>query len=231
MKQDVIFEGRTVEEAISNGCEKLGLEREEVEVEVLEVPSKGFLGFGASVAKVKVSFEDVAEEKPAIVKAEEFLLELLKKMGADEPSLDIKERDGKIYIEIKGKELGYLIGRHGETLDAIQYLVSVVSNRGCDEGKFVRIVLDVENYRAKREDTLRNLAKRYAVQAIRTKRSITLEPMTPYERSIIHSAIDGYKDISTHSVGVEPRRCVVIQYQTAFKDKTFPQQGSTYSNQ
>ena len=153
------------------------------------------------------SFRSLTEDSPAGI-AHAFLMELTKLMGVD-VTIDMgTDAEGNVYGFINGDTLGILIGRRGETLDAVQYLTSLKVNRG-REG-YTRVTLDTENYRAKREDTLIRLANRMANRALRTGRKVSLEPMNPYERRIIHYALQGTEGVTTHSEGEEPNRHVVI---------------------
>lgn len=196
--------GKTVEEAIALALEELEVSREEVEVEIMEEGTKGVLGlFGNKEAKVKVTV--IADAK---ADAGNFIGDILDKMDI-EATVSVSETEEAVKVEISGDNVGLLIGRRGETLDAIQYLTSLVVNKDKDE--FKRVIVDVENYRQKREDTLIALAYRMADKVEKYKKSVTLEPMTPYERRIIHSALQERFTIETISVGEEPNRKVVIR--------------------
>jgi spoIIIJ-associated protein len=204
MKHEVVATGKTVEDAIKSACAMLGAEREKVEVEILELPSKRLLGFlGASDAKVKVTYAETIEER-----AKNYLTGILDKMNLGVVEIDTNETDEGIFFNLKGEGLGIIIGHRGETLDAIQYLVSLVANRG--EDKYRRITIDTGDYRKKRENTLTSLARRIAQSAVKTHRSTTLEPMNPYERRIIHNAVQEIKGATSWSVGEDPNRRVVI---------------------
>ncbi len=195
---------KTVEEAIALALEELEVSREEVEVEIIEEGTKGVLGlFGNKEAKVKVTV--IADAK---ADAGNFIGDILDKMDI-EATVSVSETEEAVKVEISGDNVGLLIGRRGETLDAIQYLTSLVVNKDKDE--FKRVIVDVENYRQKREDTLIALAYRMADKVEKYKKSVTLEPMTPYERRIIHSALQERFTIETISVGEEPNRKVVIR--------------------
>jgi spoIIIJ-associated protein len=194
--------GKTVEEAIEMGLQQLGAPREEVEIEVLEVGSRGFLGLGAKQARVRLLWrQDVARV------ATEFLAEVFRLLGVNART-EVSEKDGYVYIGCRGRGLGVLIGRRGETLDALQYLVNLVVGRRV--GRRARIILDVENYRRRREDTLIRLARRLSEKVKRTGSRIVLEPMNPHERRIIHMALQGDDQVYTFSEGEEPFRKVVI---------------------
>ncbi|MBC7336415.1 MAG: protein jag [Clostridia bacterium] len=194
--------GKTVEEAIAAGLRELGAPREEVEVEVVDAGTKGFLGLGARLARVRLKWEqDVGRL------AVEFLQEVCRALGV-QVRTEVSERDGYLYLGCRGRGLGVLIGRRGETLDALQYLVNLAVRRRV--GKQVRIVLDVEGYRQRREDTLVRLARRLSEKVKRTGGRVVLEPMSPHERRIIHTALQGDTQVCTFSEGEEPYRKVVI---------------------
>jgi len=201
--KEQIETGKTVEQAIQAACEKLGLSSDEVQYEVLEMPKKGFLGFGASMARVRVY-----KEYSKSAKAAEYLKEVLNAMGFPNVEIDIKEEEQSALLMLKGDGLGVVIGRRGETLDALQYLSGLVANKM--EGEYYRITLDSGNYREKREKTLEELARKLANNAVRTGRSSTLEPMNPYERRIIHAAVQQVPGATSSSIGGEPNRRIVI---------------------
>jgi len=204
MKHEATATGRTVEEAIQAACDKLGVERDKIEFEIIDLPSKRLLGLlGASEAKVKVVFDESVEER-----AKSFLSELLDKMDLPGVLIDSDDREDSIMMNLEGEGLGLIIGHRGETLDALQYLVSLVANKG--EEQYKRITVDTGNYREKREKTLVTLARRIAINAVKTRRNTTLEPMNPYERRIIHTAVQEIRGASSWSVGEEPNRRVVI---------------------
>lgn len=193
----------TVEEAIEIALMELNANELEVEIEVLEESKKALFGlFGGKNAKVKVTKRINVEDS-----AKQFLMSLLDKMGID-TSLTVKLKQNSLFIDMAGKEMALLIGRRGQTLDSLQYLVSLVVNKERDE--YLRVILDTENYRQKRKDTLEKLAFKLANRAKKIKKDITLEPMNPYERRIIHSALQNNKFVSTKSEGDEPYRKVVI---------------------
>jgi len=194
---------RTVEEAVALAVEELGVDRERVRVEVLEEGARGFLGIiGGRAARVRVSVEEsVCEKAVRLVRDVVDAMEL----GAE---IATREEGDTVYISLEGKNLGVLIGRRGETLNALQYLVNVAVNRNCADRK--RVVLDIEGYRKKREETLQRLALRLAEKARRRGRSVVLEPMNPQERRIIHMTLRGRNDIYTFSEGEEPFRKIVI---------------------
>lgn len=194
---------KTIAEAISSALRELNTTRDRVEVEVLEEPSKGLFGlFGNKLAKVRVTVKD-----DPIEKATKFLEKVLDSMKIP-AVLKTKLSNNSLHIEIIGKDAAILIGRRGQTLDSIQYLVSLVVNSG--DSDYVRVIIDTENYRKKREQTLIKLANKLAYKVKKYKKSITLDPMNPYERRIIHSALQNNPYIGTKSQGEEPNRKVVI---------------------
>ncbi len=204
VKYEAIAAGRTVDEAINAACEKLGMEREQVEVEILELPSKRLLGLlGGSGAKVRVWHEESASAR-----AKTYLSEILEHMDLGATEITEEESEEGVVFDIEGDGMGVIIGHRGETLDALQYLTSLVANRG--EEAYRRVTLDTGGYRKKREQTLEALAKRIAQNAVRTRRSTTLESMNPYERRIIHTAVQEVKGATSWSVGEDPNRRVVI---------------------
>ena len=200
--------GKTEEEAIASALEQLGLSRDEVSVEILERAKSGFLGIGASPAVVRVSYEVVDTQRD---KVERYLRGLLDCMGVD-AQIEITERsNGGLTANLSGNGMGAVIGRRGETLDAIQHLVNYSVNRGND--KRMHISVDAENYRSKREESLVHLAEKMAAKAVKYKRSMALEPMNSYERHVIHTALQNYEGVSTSSTGTEPNRRVVVSYE------------------
>ncbi|WP_430884510.1 RNA-binding cell elongation regulator Jag/EloR [Fusibacter sp. JL216-2] len=195
--------GKTVEEALELALIALDTTRDQVEYEVLEEPAKAFLGiFGGSEAKIRAT-----KIKHVDQVAMDFLQSVLDEMNV-EAEFNV-HFDGKdLSIEMSGTEMALLIGRRGQTLDALQYLVSLIVNK--DREDYVRVILDTENYREKRRATLEKLAKRLARKAKKTRKDIVLEPMNPYERRIIHSTLQGNPYVSTKSEGEEPFRKVII---------------------
>lgn len=203
--KSVEISAQSVEEAIELALVELEANELEVDIEVLEEPKKALLGlFGGKNAKVRV----VKRVSPDMI-ANDFLKTLLVKMNI-EGKITIKQKQNNLYIDVVGNEMALLIGRRGQTLDSIQYLISLVVNKGRDE--YLRVILDTENYRQKRKDTLERLAHKLASKAKKIKKDISLEPMNPYERRIIHSALQNNKAVSTKSDGDEPYRKVVIIY-------------------
>lgn len=199
--------GKTVDEAIQAALEELGVKREEAKIEVLDEGAKGFLGIlGARPARVRVTVDNSLDAK--VNAAREFLAGLLERMNVSaEIETEIGE-DQLVYIRMSGRRMGVVIGRRGQTLDAIQYLVNLVANKL--PGPRARIVLDAEGYRDKRAETLRNLATRLAAKAKSERRKTVLEPMNALERRIVHLALADDTEVETRSEGEEPYRRVVI---------------------
>jgi len=195
--------GKTVQDAISLALAELNADIEDVDVEVLEEGSKGIFGIiGSKLARVRVTLKE-SSSKVAI----EFLQKVFQKMGVS-AEIEAEEYDDTLFLEIKAEDSGIIIGRRGETLDALQYLVSLVVNKNKENYK--KVSIDIENYRHKREETLVRLANRLAERVVKYKKSITLEPMNPYERKVIHSTLQDNKYVETYSVGNDPNRKVVI---------------------
>ena len=210
MQNSIEVTGKTEDEAIASALRQLNLQRDEVSIEIVERAKSGFLRIGASPAVVKVIYEvpDKASNGDVEQRAREFLEGLLTRMGIS-ADIGIKTRDdGAITIELSGAGMGAIIGRRGETLDAIQHLTNYAVNRGTDERTHISI--DAENYRSKREESLEHLAEKMAAKALKYRRSMALEPMNSYERHVIHTALQNYEGVTTCSTGVEPNRRVVI---------------------
>jgi spoIIIJ-associated protein len=207
LKQEIIITGKTVELALKEAAEKLGISEDKLTYEVVDNEKPGFLGIGSAPAKVKITY---TRDGDAVAK--EFIEKLMRDMEIDaETELVVLKKSDRM-INIKGDAAGVLIGHHGETLDALQYLVNLAANkREEDESRdYVHITVDIENYRAKREATLRSLARRMAERVKKYKKSVMLEPMPPNERRIIHSEIQLIDGVSTNSIGVDNNRRVVI---------------------
>lgn len=200
---------KTVNEAITEACRKFGVTSDRLDYEVKDEGASGFLGIGSrpAVIRAAVKLEEVSVEDVA----KNFLKEVFSAMNM-EVSVEVKyDEEGKTMdIELSGNEMGVLIGKRGQTLDSLQYLVSLVVNRETEE--YIRVKVDTEDYRKRRRETLENLAKNIAYKVKKTKRAVSLEPMNPYERRIIHSVLQNDKYISTHSEGDEPFRRVVVTY-------------------
>lgn len=201
------FSAKTVSEAITDACQQFGVTSDRLDYEVVDEGSSGFLGIGSKPAIIKAA---VKEEEVSIEgKAEKFLNEVFAAMGIA-AAVDVKYDEVKeeMDIDLNGEDMGVLIGKRGQTLDSLQYLVSLVVNKETDD--YIRVKLDTENYRERRKETLENLAKNIAYKVKRTRRPVSLEPMNPYERRIIHSALQNDKYVTTYSEGEEPFRKVVV---------------------
>ena len=207
MKKELIVTAKTVEEAKAKAAAELGVAVEEIEFEILEEGKRGFLGIGATDAKVSATYT---------VKGADIAVEFIRKLVSDmELELAIKSKPGNnedTVITVDGEGAGVLIGHHGETLDAIQYLANLAANKKVkgEKREHTKITLDIEGYRAKREEALRALARRMAAKVIKAKKSVMLEPMNPYERRIIHSEVQNIEGVSTNSIGSENNRRVVM---------------------
>ncbi len=207
MIREAIVTGLTLDAAIDKGCEELGIAREDCSVEVLEREKKGMFGKIKTEAKIRVYIEE-PDENEKLILAKEYLLELLEGLGVENAVLQVEEKENAAVITIDGENLGTIIGRRGETLDALQYLTSLVCNRA--KGDYYKISLDCCGYREKREETLKELANKIAKQVLRTGRNSVLEPMNPYERRIIHAVISEIEGVSSKSIGEDPNRKVVV---------------------
>ena len=196
--------GKTIDEAVNAALLELNADRESVEIEVINEGKRGILGIGSENAVVRVKMEETPLQK-----AEKYVKSVMEKFGI-EAEIKGSVEDETVNIEIVGdsEAVGKVIGRRGDTLDALQYLTSLVVNK--DEEDYIRVTIDTENYRGKREETLIKLAKRMAGVVSRSRKSVTLEPMNPNERRIIHSALQEYRNITTYSTGKDPNRCIVI---------------------
>ena len=199
------FTGKTVEDAITNALVKLETTSDKIEYEVVEKESSGILGlFKSKPAKILVWKKMTMSDS-----VEKFLNDVFAAMELQvEIKMNINDEDATIDINLVGDDMGVLIGKRGQTLDSLQYLVSLVANK--DSDKYYRVKLDTENYRERRKATLESLAKNIAYKVKRTRKSVSLEPMNPYERRIIHSALQNDKYVSTKSEGEEPFRHVVV---------------------
>ena len=206
MQKSIEVQGKTEDEAIEAALEQLNLSRDDVSVEIVEQARSGFLGLKNTPAIVKVIYESQEDRASQV---DSFLTGLFKRMDI-EVGLDIKDNTDSINVTLTGKEPGALIGRRGETLDAIQHLTNYVINRSVS-GR-VRINLDAENYRQRRNESLENLAARTAGKVIKYRRNFTLDPMNAYERHVIHTALQENAQVSTFSVGSEPNRRVVVSF-------------------
>ena len=195
---------KTVDDAITESLVKLGTTSDKIEYEVIEKGSSGFLGIGSRPAVIKVRKKSDIEDY-----VNDFLCSVFQAMGMQVEILINKSEDGKIVdVELKGEEMGVLIGKRGQTLDSLQYLTNLAVGKQITE--YVKVKIDTEDYRKRRRDTLENLAKNIAYKVKRTKHPVSLEPMNPFERRVIHSALQNDRYVSTHSEGEEPYRHVVI---------------------
>lgn len=245
---EITVSAKTLDDAITEALIQLGATSDQVEYDIIEKGSTGFLGIGSKQAVIKAwkkvetpEVEEIKEEikqeiekeltieeevveehlvkeqkehklgevkNTTVLACEAFLQDVLKTMGMEVEIVSHIDEEGALNIEMKGENMGILIGKRGQTLDSLQYLTNRVANKSQEE--YVRVKLDTENYRQRRKETLENLAKNIAYKVKRTKKQISLEPMNPYERRVIHSALQGDKYVSTHSEGEEPYRRVVI---------------------
>jgi spoIIIJ-associated protein len=195
---------KTVEEALTEASVKLGIPSSEIEYEVIEKGSTGFLGIGSKNAVIKACKKYSVEDS-----VREFLASVFQAMDLEvEIIIKVDEEDKLIDVELKGDDMGILIGKRGQTLDSLQYLTNLAVNKTSES--YYRVKVDTEDYRKRRKDTLENLAKNIAYKVKRTKRSVALEPMNPFERRVIHSALQNDRFVTTHSEGEEPYRHVVV---------------------
>ncbi|MCQ2550237.1 MAG: protein jag [Lachnospiraceae bacterium] len=224
------FSAKTVNDAITAACQEFTVTSDRLEYEVVEEGSSGFLGFNAKAAVIKARVKEEAEATPIVEEkkveasekkasteitadvckiATEFLDGVFKAMNL-EVVVDTKfnKEECTLDVDLNGAEMGMLIGKRGQTLDSLQYLVSLVVNKETEN--YVKVKVDIENYRQRRKETLENLAKNISYKVKRTKRPFSLEPMNPYERRIIHSALQNDKFVTTHSEGEEPFRRVIV---------------------
>ncbi|HZG57277.1 RNA-binding cell elongation regulator Jag/EloR [Paenibacillus sp.] len=224
-----VFNGKTVSDAVNKGLAELGVSEKDVKITVLEQPTKALLGlFGGKEAKVELEWHEPspqpsasapAEAEPAsqsaaamsgdiVEDARAYLSEIVARMGVQATIERVADDDGNVLFQMRGKDLGVLIGRRGQTLDALQTLINVFANRS--SGEHVRIVLDAERFRERRKKTLEDLSLRLANQVVRTKKDVVLEPMSSLERRIIHFQLQNHPKVKTFSKGEEPNRRIVI---------------------
>ena len=210
------FTAKSVSEALTEALIKLGTTSDNVEYEVIEKESSGFLGlFNNKPAKIRVRMNFSVDNK-----AKEFLTKVFKAMGVEaKVEVTYDQENALIDINIIGENMGVLIGKRGQTLDSLQYLVSLVLNK--ESETYIKVKLDTENYRQRRKETLENLGKNIAYKVKRTRKSVSLEPMNPYERRIIHSVLQNDKFVETHSEGEEPFRRVVIALKKGVQNKEY----------
>ena len=198
---------KTVDEAVNQALAELGASKDEVDIEIIE-ETKGLFGIlGSKEVKVRVTLRERGE----VTRAKEFIKNVTEKLGMNiEQEASYNEEDKLLKIELKGEGLGLLIGRRGETLDSIQYLTNIFVNKKSDD--YVKVTIDAENYRARREEALVSLAKRTASKAVKYRKNMIIEPKNPYERRIIHEALQDYPEVTTYSVGEDPNRKVIVAY-------------------
>ena len=195
---------KTVDDAITEGLIKLGTTSDKIETEIIEKGSTGFLGIGSKPAVVRIWKKFTIKDFVF-----HFLNDVFQAMKMDvEISVKVSEDEKNVDVELKGDDMGVLIGKRGQTLDSLQYLTNLALGKQVNE--FVKVKIDTEDYRKRRKDTLENLAKNIAYKVKRTKRPVSLEPMNPFERRVIHSALQNDKYVCTHSEGEEPYRHVVV---------------------
>ena len=200
------FTGKTVEDAVMEAAIKLETTSDKLDYEILEKGSSGFLGIGSKPAKIKAR-----KLMETVDRVEEFLADVFAAMQID-AKIEITENkeENTMNVDLSGEDMGVLIGKRGQTLDSLQYLTSLVVNN--EQQDYVWVKVDTENSRSRRKDTLENLAKNIAFKVRKTRKPVVLEPMNPYERRIIHSALQGNKYVETYSEGNEPYRHVVVVY-------------------
>ncbi|HHV09209.1 MAG TPA: protein jag [Clostridiales bacterium] len=207
--------GKTVDEAITAAMLELGTAIENMEYEVIEKETSGFLGIFGKPARIRARIKATKQGT-----TKKFLEDVFHAMGIEATAnVNFDEENSTIEVNIDGDEMGVLIGKRGQTLDSLQYLISLVVNKNSDN--YIKVKLDTENYRARRKETLENLAKNIAYKVKRTRKPVSLEPMNPYERRIIHSALQNDKYVETYSEGEEPYRKVVINVKKGLNDKKY----------
>lgn len=202
--REITASGQTVEEAVQSALEQLNTTRDQIEINVIDEGKKGLLGlFGSKRAFVKVTMK-----KDLVQETENFIKDITQKMNVE---IDVLTKvEGKhVTYELQGDNIAVLIGKRGQTLNALQYLVNLALNKDSDQ--FYSVTLDAEGYRGRRKETLESLAEKMAAKSIRLNKKVALEPMPAFERKIIHSALQKRNDVSTSSHGVEPHRHIVIQ--------------------
>lgn len=212
MNEWIEVTAKTVDDAIIEAGIQLSVSVENMEYEVIERETNGFLGLNKKPAKIRARVKE-EEKEPA----EEFLSKVFAAMGVNaQAEITLDEEEKTMNINLTGEDMGMLIGKRGQTLDSLQYLVSLVVNK--DSDTYIKVKLDTENYRERRKETLENLAKNIANKVRRTRHSVALEPMNPYERRIIHSVLQNNKFVETHSEGEEPYRKVIISMKKGVRD-------------
>lgn len=203
------FTAKTVSEAITDACQEFSVTSDRLDYDVVDEGSAGFLGIGSKPAVIKARIKEEIKEISFEDSAKNFLRDVFEAMKM-EVAIDVKynEEEKNLDVDLSGDDMGMLIGKRGATLDSLQYLVSLVVNKNSED--YIRVKVDTENYRERRKETLENLAKNIAYKVKRTKRPVSLEPMNPYERRIIHSALQNDKYVTTHSEGEDPFRRVIV---------------------
>ena len=213
MKKEITVTGKTIEEAIANAVAALEApSADAITYTVLEEPRKGLFGLGAAPAKIAAVYQKTSSDI-----ALEFVRQIVSRMELADTIVTMTDgENGEKRISVDGENAGVLIGHHGETLDSLQYLTNLAANKKIEGEKreYIKVTVDVEGYRAKREETLRSLARRMADKVLRYKKSVMLEPMNPYERRIIHSEVQNIAGVATNSIGSENNRRVVIYLDT-----------------
>ncbi len=205
--QTIEIKSKTKEEAIQLAILELGVEEKDIEVKVIENPSKGFLGL---IGSKKGTYEITLKKKEEIEIAKEFIENVLSKSNI-EAKVNATQENNLIKISIEGKEAACLIGRRGETLDSIQFLTGLALNK-INKDSHMRVLVDIENYRNKRQESLVRYARKVAREVAKTRRTKKLDYMNPYERRIVHSALQNDKYVITYSEGTDPYRRLVIEY-------------------
>lgn len=200
--------GKTIDDAVEAALVQLETTRDKVKVDIIDEGNKGLFGFiGNKEAKVRVTITEVSVEE----QIEGFVSEIIEKMGVTATATVVFAEEFERYqIDIRGENVSALIGHRGEALDALQYIISLAVNKNRED--YLKLSVDVEGYRARREETLKRLAEKNAARALKIRRNVSFDPMNPYERRIIHEALQGRENLSTYSTGVEPNRRVVIAY-------------------
>lgn len=201
--RDITAQGQTVEDAIQNALKSLDTVRDRVEIEVIDEGKKGIFGIGSRLAMVKV-----VEKENGIETAKNYLMDVAEKMGAD-ISIEVQEDGKDVTFQVNGTDLGVLIGKHGQTLNSLQYLTQLIVNRTTEQ--FYNIMINVGDYRERRYETLSHLATKMATKALKTKRAVHLEAMPSFERKIIHAILSDRTDVETHSEGKDPYRYIIIK--------------------
>lgn len=215
--REIIATGKDTEEAIESGLLELNAKREDVNIEIIETSNKGLFGiFGQKDAKVRITIEKSDDD--VIGKTKEFVLNVLNKMGIiADCEINVLENN-RVLVKLEGENMGMVIGRRGETLDALQHIVQLYVNKEFET--FYKVNIDTEDYRAKREEALIGLAQGLAKKVMKTRKEIVLEPMKAYERRIIHTALQNYPKIKTHSIGEDPNRKLVVSFKYPPKKNT-----------